>query len=257
VNQASTSLEAKFVNLSVDVLNSAMFKTTQADLQNAGVKIKTSNVLKLTDGNSESYTFSTDQSLLKLIALYRESQLQTVSLVETGAKTTVTDFTTKAVTVVAKDASGQSRLAQFGYANFGNSVESLSSIASALPIERTSAIRPQAGSTQCTGGVPANLLQVRAQAQNDASAYQGQLGTAVAAVAGASAAVLIACGATVVTVGASTPPCIAAGTAYATAFTNAQEKTRQRDDANIRVQYSQSAIDQWKSSYASSSNCTW
>lgn len=230
------------------------FEAARRTLSEAGVRLDLRKVLKLHRSGQDAYVLSTDQADLRVIALVRDDRVLTVSLVRTADTTTVTDLSTQAVTVVRQD--GRAALA-FGYAAFSGSRDSLLRIASSTPPERKIPITAQAGTRQCTGSVPANLLQAREQAQDDAAHHQEQLAVAIAAVAATSATVLAACGLTTLTGGVSSPACIGAVGLYAGALQNAQEKTRQRDDANIRKKYAQLAIDQWKSSHASSHDCHW
>lgn len=222
-----------------------------------GITLNPAQVTQVKQGSVTFYTVPTNKPDIAVTLLAEGERVLTISAVQTAATITVTDLDTSAVTVARIQADGTAVSEQFGYARLDTS---LTAIVAQSPVTEAAqaAVRAQAAAlAQCTGSVPASLLQARAQAQNDYSSYNTQLGIAIAAQAGASAAVLVACGATVVTVGVSTPTCIGAAGLLATAVTNVEEKTRQREDAAIKIEYAQLAITQWKSDYAKNNNCIW
>lgn len=231
-----------------------LLKSAFDNLLKSGTIPRTDRVSTIQQGSATLFLIPTSQPGVQVAVVSEGDLILSISALHDGANRVVTDLNTAAVTVLQPLPGGQFRVVDSGYADFGRSLFRIASKTAPF----VDALRTQAAAlAQCTGSVPSNLLQARAQARNDYNSYQDQLGAAVATHAAFGAALLIACGATVVTVGVSSGACILAGAAYTRSILDVQEKTRQRNDASIRLQYSQQAIDDWKSNYASSQGCVW
>ncbi|UBV44705.1 hypothetical protein LAJ19_16220 (plasmid) [Deinococcus taeanensis] len=133
------------------------------------------------------YTVSTNKPDIAVTLLAEGECVLSISAVQTAGTITVTVLDTSAVTVARIQADGRAVSEQFGFARLDTS---LTAIVAQSPVTEAAqaAVTAQAAAlAQCTGSVPASLLQARSQAQNDSSSYDSQLAIAIAAQAAASA----------------------------------------------------------------------
>lgn len=241
-----------------DIAQGERLHATAATLAPFGITLNLMDATRVQQDDVTYYTVATNHADLNVTVLAQGSLVLAVNLVRLDTtRITVTDLDTGAVTVARRQADQTVVAERFGFARLSTNLTDIVAQSPVTPSAQDALTTQAAALKQCAGSVPANLLQARAQAQNDLNSYSNQVGIAVAAQAAASAAVAVACGATVVTAGVSAPACIAAGASLAAAVLNVEDKTRQREDASIRVQYSQEAITQWKSDYAANNGCVW
>ncbi|MDK2013547.1 MULTISPECIES: hypothetical protein [unclassified Deinococcus] len=222
-----------------------------------GITMNPSQATRVQQGSVTFYTVPTNKADVTVTILAEGNLVLSISSVQKGETITVTDLDTSAVTVAHPKVDGTVKVVRFGYASLDRS---LTTIVAQSPVteETKTALSAQAAALkQCSGSVPASLLQAREQANNDVASYNSQIGAAIAWQTAASAAMYLACGTAPLTAGTTAAACAVAIGALGQAIMNVEDKTRLRNDAQIRVQYSQEAINQWKSDYASNNNCVW
>lgn len=222
-----------------------------------GITLNTDQATSVQHGSITFYNVPTNRPETTVTLVADGATILSISVVRSGDTMTVTDLETSAVTITRPQADGSVLAEDFGYADLDVSLTAIISDAPPTEAGQAAVIAQAAALKQCTGSVPANLLQARTQAQNDISSFNNQIGIAIAGQVLASGAVALACGATVITVGVATPACIAAGSALTAAILTVEDKTRARNDAVIRAEYAQLAITQWKSDTASNNACAW
>lgn len=214
-------------------------------LKNDNINLQFNKMLTVNKGSIENYLIPTNLENITInIFKNKQGTIQNISLIKTdGANIVVSDLLTGAVTVLLKN--GQNtQVIKSGYTDFkpGNLTKIVSN--NLNNTQKLTSLSPKDDKN-----VPNDLLQKRDQAKNDIRSYQEQVAIATAAVAAASAGVLVTCGATIVTLGVSTGGCLATGAALATAYITGEDKLRQLDDAKIRLDYAQKDINKWKSDH--------